>query len=296
MKKMKKIIIILIAAMSSVYVSAQATHEYSVYGSGGFSTLSYQLSQGDKSGGAGGEFGLGYTLFFFKERVSETGKILRQNWGVHTGLGFGFYNAKAELKDVRTVSKEDDGEPDDYSEFELRTTLSGYKETHNAVYLNIPVMATFQFEQIYLLGGFKFGVPIGGQYKTEDATLTNSAYYPGLGVELTTQEFAGYGKFTNSSDGKLKHKVTIMLALESGWNWRINDNFWLYTGVYFDFGLNNVSNDDKKKFINYDSANAKDFTTNSVLSSYRDNKTLAVFTEKVNVMAVGVKVRLAYIK
>ena len=297
MKKMKKIIIILIAAMSSVYVSAQALHEFSVYGSGGFSTLSYQLSQGDRTGGAGGELGLGYTLFFTKERVTATGKIFHQNWGIYTGLGFGFYNANAKLDDVKTVTEKlNDGEAT-FNEFELRTTLSGYKEDQKAVYLNIPVMANFQFEQIYLLGGFKFGVPVGGKYKSKDATLTNIAYYPELGVELETQKFAGYGIFPqNSSDGKLKHNITVMLALESGYNWYINEHFSLYTGVYFDCGLNNVSQDDKKSFINYDSGSAENFTTNSVLSSYQDNKQLSVFSEKVRVMAIGVKVRLAYIK
>ena len=292
---MKKIIIILIAAMSSQYISAQFSHEFSIYGGGGFSTLSYQLSHGDKSGGAGGEFGLGYTLFNFKERVSETGKILRQTWGIHTGLGLGMYNAQAELNDVKTVTEKlDDGEVT-YSEFDLHTTLSKYKEIQKAVYLNIPVMANFQFEQIYFLGGFKFGVPIGGTYKSKDASLSNIAYYPGLDVELDSQEFVGYGVFrNNNSDGKIEQKVTIMLALETGWNWYINRNFSLYTGIYLDYGLNNVSKSSKDTFIKYDLG--KDFSTNSVLTSYQDGKELSAFTEKVRVMAVGVKVRLAYVK
>jgi len=296
MKKMKKIIIILFAAMSSLYVSAQAIHEFSIYGSGGFSTLSYQLSQGDKSGGVGGDFGVGYTFFLSKERVTETGKILRQNWGIHTGLGIGLYNAKAKLNNVETITEKlDDGEAI-YSEFDLYTTLSGYNETQKAVFLNIPVMACFQMEQIYFMGGLKFGIPIGGKYESKDATLTNKAYYKDLDVWLDSPKFAGYGKFTNSSDGKLKQDVTIMLSLETGWNWYINDHFSLYTGLYFDLGLNNVYKNNKNSFINFDMKNPKDFTTNSVLSSYQDDKVLSVFSEKVKVMAIGVKVRLAFSK
>ena len=292
---MKKIIIILIAAMSSMYVSAQVAHEFSVYGSGGFSTLSYQLSHGDKLGGGGGDVGLGYTLFISNELVSETGKILHKHWGVYSGLGLGLYNAKAELKNVKTVTgKLNDGEPT-YSEFDMRTTLDRYKETQKTLFLNIPVMAVFQYEQLYFMGGFKFGVPIGGKFESKGTELTNIAYYPDLEVELNKQTFRGLGKLQNSSDGKLKQKVTVMLALETGWNFRINSNFFLYTGVYLDCGLNNIFKSNKEQFITYDSKSAKDFSTNSVLYSYQDGKELSAFTEKVRVMAVGVKLRLAYI-
>ena len=295
---MKKIIIILIAAMSSVYVSAQSIHEFSFYGSGGFSTLNYQLSNGEKTGGIGGDFGIGYTFFLANEKVTETGKIFHQNWGINTGLGFGFYNAKAKLNNVETIAEGlDDGEGNDpYNLFDLYTTLSGYNETQKAVYLNIPVMVCFQLEQIYLMCGLKFGVPIGGNYKAKDATLKNVAHYEELGVILESQKFAGYGVFNNDIDGKLKQDLTVMLALESGWNWYINNHFTLYTGVYLDYGLNNVAKDSKKSFINFQKGNPENFTTNSVLSSYQDEKQLSVFSEKVKVMAVGIKVRLAYSK
>jgi len=297
MKKMKKIIIIILfAAMSSLYVSAQAIHEYSVYGGGGLSTLRYQLSQGDRSGGVGGDFGVGYTYFISKERVTGTGKIFNEFWGIHTGLGFGFYNAKAKLNNVETITKGLKDSEAVFNQFDLHSTLSGYKETQKAVCLNIPAMAIFQINQIYAMGGFKFGIPLGGKYKSKDATFTNKAWYPELENWLEEQEFAGYGVSRRNSDGKLKRGVTVDFALESGWKWYINKNFSVYTGLYFDCGLNNVSKNSKKSFVNYTSANAGNFTTNSVLSSYRDNKEQSVFTDKVKMMAVGVKVRLAYCK
>jgi len=294
---MKKIIIIILfAAMSSLYVSAQAIHEYSVYGGSGLSTLSYQLAQGDRSGGVGGNFGMGYTYFRTKQTITGTGNIFSQYWGIHTGLGFGFYNAKAKLNNVETITKGlNDGEAT-FNKFDLYTTLSEYNESQKAVYLNIPVMALFQIEQIYVMGGFKFGIPVNGKYKSKDATLTNKAYYPDLDNWLDSQEFAGYGVFRNNSNGKLKHGITAMLALESGWKWYINSNFSIYTGVYLDCGLNNISKNSKKSFVNYVSDHAGDFTTNSVLFSYQDNKELSVFSEKAKMMAVGIKIRLAYCK
>ena len=158
--------------MSSLYVAAQGIHEYSVYASGGFSALRYQLSLGERSGGGGGDFGLGYTYFRTKERVTGTGKIFQEYWGIHTGLGFGLYNAKASVDNQETIQKglRDNDGPGDL--FDLYTTLSGYKETQRTVFLNIPVMAQFHLDQYYVMGGFKFGIPLSGKYTSKNATLT----------------------------------------------------------------------------------------------------------------------------
>jgi len=293
---MKKIIIILFAAMSSLYVSAQAIHEYSIYGSGGLSTLSYQLTQGNKSIRGGGDFGLGYTFFIANEKVTETGKIFHQYWGIHTGLGLGVYSAKAKINNMEAIAEDlDDGE-DTFNLFNMYTTVSGYNETQKAMYLNIPVMACFQIEQIYIIGGLKFGIPVSGNYQSNNTTLINKAYYKDLDNWLEIQEFRGYGMFRNSSEGKLKQDLTVILSFETGWNWYINSHISVYTGLYFDYGLNNVSKNKKTTFINYKKDDPKNFTTNSILSSYRDDKKLDVFSEKVKVMAVGLKVRLAYCK
>jgi len=53
---MKKIIILLFAALSSLSMSAQVAHEFSMNGGGGLSTLNYKLSSGKKSFGYGGDF------------------------------------------------------------------------------------------------------------------------------------------------------------------------------------------------------------------------------------------------
>jgi len=87
-----------------------------------------------------------------------------------------------------------------------------------------------------------------------------------------------------------------MLALEAGMKWNIADNLSLYTGAFFDYGLNNVVKGGKQAFINYTAKDAENFTTNSVLSSYTDNSKSSTFTNKANMMAVGIKVRLALVR
>jgi hypothetical protein len=296
MKNMKKLIIILVAAISSLHLSAQAVHEISAHAGAGLSTLSYKLSHGNRSSGFGGDFGFGYTYIINSERAVETGTVSYINWGIHSGIGLGLYNAKAKLNNVKTVTANlNDGEAV-FNKFDLETTLSNYNETQNTMFLNIPVMGLFQMEQFYVMGGFKFGIPLNGKYKSKDATLTNRANYPDLGKEVwfETQTFRGLGEFIGRNyDGKIDLGVSVILGLEAGMKWVIADNLSLYTGMYFDYGLNNVVKGDNKPFINYPTNDPENFTTNSVLSSYVDSGKSSTFTEKANVMAVGIKVRLA---
>ena len=266
-------------------VSAQFKHEFSAYVGSGLSTLSYQPSLGVRSGGMGVDFGVGYTFFSAKERVTGTEKIFRELWGIHTGFGIAMYNASTSLDDMKTISKnEDDGEPS-YSKFDLHTTLNNYKEIQRTVFLNIPVMGLFQFEQIYVMGGLKFGIPINGKYSSKNAKLTNEAYYPDLENWAKDQEFAGYGVFSGKKfEGNLDPGIAVILALEAGYKWYIADNLSLYTGFYFDCGLNNTIKTSTKKFIKYSNDRPADFTTNSVLTT---------FSDKTKVMAVGFKLRFA---
>ena len=288
--------------MKVTVVAQQDDHEFSVYAGGGLSSLHYKLTEGKGGGGGGGDFGLGYTYTHSIEKVTGTGKVYRQQWGVFTGLGFGVYNGKAKLNDVQTVTTGlTDGEKE-YDRFDMYSTLSGYTEHQNTVYLHIPVMAKFQIDQYYVMGGFKMGIPLNGKYQTRNATLTNRAYYRDLNNWAETQEFVGLGKYNlKRSNGDLDMSMFVALSLEGGIKWELGDNFSLYTGLYFDIGLNNVAKSGYQPFMDYrpgSQSHPENFslTTNSALTSYTDDSQLAPFTNKVNMMAVGVKVRLAYLK
>jgi len=295
MKNMKRLIIIIVlfSAVSSQYVCAQEVpvHEFSAYTGFGLSSLRYQLLQGNRSGGFGGDIGVGYTWYRTNVRVTGTGRVFNERWGIFTGLGLGLYNAKSKLGKDEKINIENliDSEGD---RFNLRSTLSKYKETNRAMYLNIPAMAQFQIERYYVLGGFKFGIPLGGKYKSKDATLLNEAIYPTFGnYWISSPKTEGLGNFSDKkSDSKLKYGVTVMLALEGGVNWYINRHFSLYSGVYFDIGLNNVSKNKHLPFVEFD------YKAADIPSRFSTNSMMSAFSEKVNIMAVGVKARLAYVK
>jgi len=284
-------------AISSMYLPAQVIHEFSAYGGGGLSTLQYKLTDGNRSGRMGGDFGMGYTFINANWQAVETGTVSSAQWGLHTGIGFGLYNAIANLKDVKTHSsslKDDEGD-----DFYLHTTLSKYKEMQNAWYLNIPVMGLYQTtmwnQLFYGMGGLKFGIPLSSKFKVKNTMLENEAEYYKLENSIKEPQFAGYGKFNKSFDGNIGLDFSLIMALEGGVKWRISNNLHIYTGLYFDYGLNNASKGSYKEFVNFPKNNPSDFTTNSALTSYSNSnpKELKMFTEKIHLMAVGVKVRIA---
>ena len=284
---MKKliIIIILITAAGSLHVLAQrSVHEFSVYGGGGLSTLNYQLSSGNRNVGLGGDFGLGYTWCQSRERVTATGAIFRENWGIYTGVGLGMYNAKAKLDAQKTLTKNlTDNEGD---QFEMLTSFDSYTEKQSAMFLSIPVMGQFQIRQYYVMGGFKLAIPVNAKYSSKNATLANEGYYIHCDNVIDAPEFQGFGTFARKNfDGTLDLGTTLMLALEGGMKWRLTGNFSLFTGVYFDYGLNNSFKGGNKSFIKYYPGEIADFSTNSVLY---------VFADKVKMMAAGIKLRLSF--
>ena len=296
MKRFIIIIFFLFSTVNSLYVSAQnLTHEFSAYSSIGLSSLRYQLLQGVSSGRFGGDFGVGYTYYLSNKRVAGTGKIAYEQWGISTALGLGWYNASAKLDNGEMVSeglKDSEGDP-----FVLTTNISGYEEIQKMVYLNIPVMLQFNSGPLYAMGGIKACIPIRGKYKSTVATLSNEAYYPELANWAKSQTFVGYGSFDDKTyDGKFDLGMNLMLAFEAGVNMSFGKKYVLYCGAYFDYGLNNTGKGDYLKFINYSADNPKNFSVNSVLSSYVDNRKLTTFTDRIKAMAVGIKLRAAFRK
>lgn len=282
---MKKILVSTVAvllAVGNVIGQEQPKQEISVWGAGGLSTLKYSTDIGDNKNGFGGSFGVGYNYFFTDQ------------WSLGTGLELSLYNAKTTFDTYSDAYKSNDGEYD----FEFRSTVNGYEEKQNTMFLNIPIIAQFQMpifgeNQFYAAGGFKFGIPVSKKYKVSSATLNNSGYYAqwseqnGRELVMDSQEFMGFGKFDKSGDKKdLDLKVACILSLEAGMKWKVGEELSLYTGAYFDYGLNDINKNNDKKLVQYHTADPANFITNSIVHTK--------LTDKVVPMAAGLKVRLAF--
>ena len=213
------------------------------------------------------------------------------DWGLHTGVGVGFYNAKTTIDDNKSPVVSKNLTDSDNHRFEMHTTLFGYEERQKAMFLTIPLMGQFKYDLYYLGAGIKFGVPLNGKFASEYSSsskqIFNEGYYTAQDVSIDKPRFAGYGSFTGNGmgDEKIEFGASVILALEGGVNLRLNDNLSLYIGAYFDAGLNNIAKKIQKPFVNYQVGKEDEFTTNSVLSS---------FDEKVKTMGAGVKVRIAF--
>jgi len=285
-------------ALTSIQISAQIggkkPHEISIYGGGGlsFAVFSYPDSKSSSIGGhACG--GIGITAFF------------NPQWGFHTGLGFGMNHLKIKVDKIINltyIGKNDvnaSGLPGYEEGFdrELHTTLSGYQEIHKTLFLNIPVMFQFQTKQkqhnnwrksqkngFYTKTGLQLLLLLDNKYDMGIQNLSNMAYYPEIDNWAGTQEFKGLGTFAgNSKEGSFNIGILAIFSLESGVKWRVGAKTYLYTGVYYDCGLHDPTRKYRILPDNY-------ITPESV-----GNINLLAFTNKVNAMAVGIKLRLAFL-
>jgi hypothetical protein len=290
------IFFMILFALIPVQISAQeekTLHEVSIYGGGGlsFAVFPYSISK-SSSFGFHGCGGIGFTAFF------------NPQWGFHTGLGFGMNHLKInvdEIKNLIHIGKNDlnTSELPGYEEGfdrELHTTLSGYHEIHKTMFLNIPVMLQFQTKQkqhlnwkkgqrsgFYAMAGLNFLLLLNNKYDVEVQNLNNLAYYPEIDNWAGSQQFMGLGTFPgNSKEGSFNVGVLAMFAFETGIKWRVGKKTYLYTGAYFDCGLH----DPTKKYRH----SPGDYTTPESI----DDINLLAFSNRINHMAAGIKLRLAF--
>lgn len=260
-----------------------AQHEFSVYGGGGLSGLSYKSDAGKQKNGFGGQFGLGYRFYF------------TSNVGIGTGIEYAPYNAKFKADNVNSGHRATDFED---VAFDFRSSVTGYEEKQNAAFLQIPLMLQYLTDSdqgFYVAGGFKAGIPLSGKYSSTASMLQNSGFYSEEIYEYTTQQFMGFGTFNGiTSKGDLTFKTAFFLSLEAGMKFGLSGNFSLYAGAYLDYALNNAVKKPSLLLVAYNTTNPTDFTLNSVANSqYAQNGVAQSFTDKIAPVAAGVKIVVA---
>ena len=286
MKQFRKILLIgLLPLTGAMSLNAQTKHEFSIYAGGGLSTLNYSVTAGEQKAGFGGLFGVGYTYFF------------TPNWGLNTGIELALYNSKFNL--TRPLQTTDNATDIEGSAFLYHSTVSNLEEKQKATLLQIPIMLQLQtngHHKFYAAFGAKLGIPLGKSYNSTGATIVNTGFYSHEDYEYDEQEFVGFGTFRGrGSDGSLDLKMAFLLAAEAGMKWQIS-GMSLYTGLYLDYGLNNIADDKRAPFVEYNKGNPRNFAMNSVVhAQYRDKSdSRHSFTDKVSPLAFGIKLRLAF--
>ncbi|MDR0661638.1 MAG: PorT family protein [Prevotellaceae bacterium] len=284
--KRKSIILAVAGVLACSALSAQekmSKHEVSAWGAGGLSTLNYSPEVGDSKKGGGGPFGIGYNYH------------LSTQWSIGSGVELSFYNAKTEIDNLSDAYAANDGQYD----FEFRTVVSNYEEKQKATFLNIPLTVKYQTMgkyKFYASGGIKLGIPISSKYEIEKSTLKNTGYYPQWNIELTNQEFMGFGSFTRKDiKDDLDLKFSCMLTVEAGMKWNLQKSFSLYSGIFFDYGLNNITKYNGKHLVAYNTDNPEQFRMNgALLSEITSGINSVKLVDKVVPMVLGLKIQIAY--
>lgn len=295
---MKKILIILMCSISAslflgqMFAQEQPKHEFSVTGGLGLSTLDFDMHKGDLKHKFGGLIGIGYNYY------------INSSFSINTGLEITTYNADATLRSFTDSYQAVDTEGD----FIFNTSVSDYKEKQRSTYLNIPIMGQYQLPVIedhkfFVALGGKIGIPVSSSFKTSGAAFETSGTYPEIAGSPTITDTPGLGfyKFTGRKvDKDLDFKVSFMLSIETGMKWSLPSSRYLYTGFYFDYGLNDIRKSGRnQQFLVYQSPDkgvkAENFHLNSMLQSQvTENGKTTSMTDKVIPMALGFKVRFAF--
>jgi hypothetical protein len=303
-----------LSALSVAAPLVGQNHELSLYGEGGLSTLRYSLPQGgsrqDRLGGGGG---LGYTFLF-------SGYL-----GMSTGVGLSAFRAGARLSgSFSSVAVFTD---EYHEDFELRSSLSGYAEKQSLLTLNFPLMMHCQSgvisgkygKQIYLRAGLRLELPLRGSYRSHAASLTNMIYYPEHKMTLSQPAYKGLGEFSGkTSSGSLNFALSATACVEAGVKWDVsrhmsfnrnqllfnrllsfnsrqnarNRRLYLYTGIYFSYGLNDVlRSDDMGDVIHRNEEAPADFRISSLLASRYEAE--SNFTGKGLLIGAGLTLRLS---
>lgn len=283
---MKKLIITVIAALSAMAMNAQSRHEFSVSAGGGLSSMQYELAEGDYKLGFGGNIGLGYTFFF------------SEHFGLGTGAEFSLFNSTGAYNNnfLNSLPSTDGVEA-----YEQRYYLNGFEEKQQSLLVNIPLMFQYQTggkHRFYLSAGAKLGIPVRVSYKSTASEISSTGYYAAQNVEYSTQEFLGFGQLQgNKSEGDSDLKLAVMASLEAGMKWRVGEKSYLYTGIYADYGLNNIADPGTETFILREGTDMEYITNGLFASQYTRNAEAGVesytMVEKIRPLAVGIKLRFS---
>lgn len=281
------LISMIIISFAQIPLQAQnrASHELSIYSDGGLSTFFYKPAIGTQKLGIGGEGGLMYTLLFTK------------NIGLNIGAGVTFYQSTFFLDELKDSYFAIDYQGND---FEFRTVLSNYEEKQKGLFVHIPLSLYFQTDgkqKFYASIGAKIAIPVSGKYVSSESQLQTSGYYIFENMEYDTQEFIGFGNFIQSGKSeKLTLNFSVMLSAEVGGKWALGDKTSLYTGIYFDYGLNNIRKGDYEPMVRYAAADEQIVTLNPSwnVNCLSENQQRQAIVEKVNTMAVGLKIAFGF--
>lgn len=279
-------------------------HEFSIYGMTGFSGLQYDLNPVAIPANAGrtysagndltGGVGIGYTYSFSPKL------------GLVTGVELASFATTTNVENLSGRSPEGYSYGGRKEEMFFLSEISRYKETQSSSYIHIPLLLEYRIQgedekyRWFFAAGTKLGFPLSGQYKAKADKLTTSGYFPETAQTFHDMPEHGFLSIFNPSwDGTQKQGFNVALSAEAGLRISLSDKWrhWrLYTGVYVDYGLTNVSPPKTNAaLVAYQNNTPEVFAYNSIITAKQPD-TGVIYVDKINLIAIGVKMKLGFRK
>jgi hypothetical protein len=227
---MKKYISILLLLTQTIVTIAQNNENALSFSlGGGQNQLSYKTVNGVEKEGYGWNADLSYHLY------------LSSRIGMKAGIAIQSYTSSSVLNFTEETS-DVDSEADDYI---FRAKFSNWQEQQQLINIELPVTVLYLFpinDQFHLQTsvGVKICLPISSTYQTTNGSITTSAYYPRWNVELNDLPQYGYDTYTNMYKGTNNTTIGFIGVAQIGGIYKLTEKFDLYTGLYCDYGLNNM--------------------------------------------------------
>jgi len=134
--------------------------------------------------------------------------------------------------------------------FIFRYSIDRYKEEMYGKILQIPLMLKYSDEFYYTAAGVKIGTVFDAGTDISYSGLRTEGYYPQYNLILTAPEFQGFGEQKNASFKTTKSPGTmVMLALEGGVKFKVNDNLIMQVGAFVDYSFNKGFDDPSQPAI-----------------------------------------------
>ncbi len=217
---------------------------------------------------------------------------LNDNWSIHSGAGLTYLrtgNTFASYQDA-VDTRDLENEP-----FEFRYRLEGYSEQQRSMMLSVPVAVQYESSgtqtRFYSKVGASVNLFTGATSHGEADQLTTSGYFERFNAELTAPRFAGFGTFEDIefAESDLDINNSFNAFLEIGIKENIGSG-WMYFGVFAEYGLNNLLNNNNSSIIEYNQAAPLDFINNSSLNAANQISGNALF-DKVTLNFAGLRIR-----
>ena len=238
MKKQFLTICLLLFVLLQAGYAQDTQHEISFMLGSGLGGLKYTVDKGSNSANFGFQTGVGYTYF------------INQEFGIVSGLELGLFSSTATLHDGRFTSTHynSDNDPRGSEPFDYRVSTIGYEEKQKLTVLSIPLMGMYQMPlsddiRLYARAGLRFSFPLSATNSASAQELAGRGYYASSGgFELPDGENKhGFSVFPNyAAKQDLELKMAYSLCIEAGASYTLRENWKIYGGLFFDYGLNSV--------------------------------------------------------